>query len=247
MSLAMLDAAVEMGFRTIVATPHLMERLKPGYASQVQDAFRHIDALACSRGLELLTGFENRLSPDLPTRLQQGEPIGLGQSKAVLIDLPIIDWPHHADSTLFNVQTAGFQPVLAHPERYPRIQQDPCFGLELGERGIALQVTIGAFSGAFGKRTKVTAEKLIALRAVHLVATDAHSAGQRLMAVPAGLRRLEELVDRSGLRHLTCDAPRGLLEDGSVLSPIGLAPSGGTFSWLRAHYRGTGRDTAERR
>ncbi len=49
-SLNMLDAAGAIGFRTIVATPHLVERLTPEYDSQVRDAFRQIDAHAPCQG-----------------------------------------------------------------------------------------------------------------------------------------------------------------------------------------------------
>ena len=160
------------------------------------------------------------MSPDLPKRLQQGEMITLGQSRAVLVDLPFLIWPHFVDRTLFEVQTSGFQPVLAQPERYPHVQKEPRIGLRLAERGIVLQVTIGSFSGVFGKRPKRTAELLLRLGAVHLVATDAHSAGHRMAAVPAGLRRLEELVGRDRLDQLTRTAPLALMTDATRPEPV---------------------------
>ncbi len=238
MSLDMLDTASAMGFRTIVATPHLVERLAPAYESRVQDAFRDIQACAHEKGIELISGFEVRLLPDLPKRLLCGEPIALGQSRAVLIDLPFIDWPYYVDNVLFEVQTAGFQPILAHPERYPKIQNDPSIGLKLAERGIALQVTIGSFSGIFGKRAKRTAEELIALGAVHLVAADAHSAGHRLAAVPQGLQRLAELVGDDAFQTLTGASPRALLAGGPFPIPVtGLNRSWPTRILNRAHLR----------
>lgn len=219
-SLDMLDAAWAMGIRTIVATPHLVGRLTPAYDAKVHGAFRLIESHARASGIELLAGFEIRLSPDLPSRLAQGEPITLNGGKVVLVDLPSIDWPHHVDSTLFEIQTAGFLPVLAHPERYTDIQKDPSMGLRLAERGIGLQVTIGSFSGIFGKRAKRAAEELVRLGAVHLVATDAHSAGHRLAAAPDGLRRLRTMVGPDNLHRLTEHAPHALLHDGVLPFPI---------------------------
>lgn len=219
-SLDMLDAAGAMGIRTIVATPHLVGRLTPAYDAQVHGAFRLIESHARASGIVLLSGFEIRLSPDLPSRLAQGEPITLNGGKVVLVDLPPIDWPHHVDSTLFEIQTAGFLPILAHPERYTDIQKDPSMGLRLAERGIGLQVTIGSFSGIFGKRAKRAAEELVRLGAVHLAATDAHSAGHRMAAVPEGLRRLNKMVGEVNLQQLAVHTPNALLQDGVLPDPI---------------------------
>lgn len=219
-SVEMLDAAAGMGFRTIVATPHLTEPLTPAYAVAVREAFRQVEGHAGQREIELLTGFEVRLTPDLPLRLRQGEPVTLGQGRVVLVDLPFFDWPPNVETTLFEVQTAGFLPILAHPERYPTIQEDPALGARLAERGIALQVTIGSFSGVFGKQARRAAEELLALRAVHLVATDAHSAGHRMAAVPEGLRRLENLAGDHNVQHLTLHGPDALLRQGVLQEPI---------------------------
>src|SRR5665811_2009631 len=85
-SLDMLDAAAAIGFRTLVATPHLVGPLTSEYDAQVQGAFRQIEPHAHARGMTLVSGFEIRLSPDLPGRLAQGEPSTLGGSRVVLID-----------------------------------------------------------------------------------------------------------------------------------------------------------------
>jgi protein-tyrosine phosphatase len=214
-SVDMLDAYAANGFRTVATTPHLAGRLDAGYAAAVQDAFNQVEPHARERGISLVRGFEVRLSPDLPDRLQRGEPIALGSTKAVLVDLPFTEWPLYADSTLFGVQAAGYRIVLAHPERYPSLQDDPSRATELVHRGVILQVTIGSFSGAFGKRAKRCAEALLDRGVVQIVATDAHSAGHRMAAVPAGMERLRDLVGPEQLQTLTVEAPSLLLNGNS--------------------------------
>ena len=215
----MLAAARANGTDLIVATPHLDGPLSAEYESTVRNARRALEPHAAEAGIHLLAGFEVLLAPDVPLRLRAGEPMVLGESRAVLVDLPFVDWPLWTEQTLFAMQTEGWQIVLAHPERYPRIQADPKLGRSLAERGIALQVTIGSFAGAFGKTARRTAEALLDLGAVHLVASDAHSAGHRMAAVPRGLERLSSLVGAAGVRQLTVDAPRALLEGSALPSP----------------------------
>ena len=53
--------------------------------------------------------------------LEQVLPQGLmtfGKNQ-VLVEVSMMGWPQNFDTILFAVQAAGYQPVLAHPERYP--------------------------------------------------------------------------------------------------------------------------------
>lgn len=228
-SIAMLDAYVASGFRSVVVTPHLIGPLEPDYQAKVQDALAQVEPHARQRGIALEQGFEIQLGPDLPTFLQRHDPITLGGTDVVLVDLPFTNWPHYADTTFFTVQASGFRIVLAHPERYPGIQDKPARAEALFARGIILQVTIGSFSGAFGKRAKKSAETLLQRGLVQIVATDAHSAGHRMAAVPAGMKRLSELVGASQVQRLTVEAPACLL-NGDPLPPPARRPQP---AWLK--------------
>ena len=219
-SIDMLDAYVANGFNTVVTTPHLTGHLDPCYRGIVENAFAQVEPHAQARGVQLERGFEVRLSLEQLTQLESGAPITLAGTNVVLIDLPFTEWPAYADATLFALQIAGYRIVLAHPERYPGIQRDPNRAVELVTRGIVLQVTIGSFSGAFGKRAKQCAETLLKLGVVQIVATDAHSAGHRMAAVPEGMERLRVLVGQEQLDSLTITAPRMLLCGEALPPPV---------------------------
>ena len=219
-SRAMLERARAMGFKTIVATPHLEDPLADPYDLRVREAFARVLPIAQELGLWLLPGFEIRLRPDTAARLDKGERLTLANSRTALVDLACAPWPRHVDEALFAIQTAGFQPILAHPERYPDIQDRPELGRELAERGIALQVTIGSLAGAFGSQARKAAEALLRLGAVHVVATDAHSAGHRMAAVPKGLRRLQELIGPEQCQRALIDTPHALLTGEPLPPPV---------------------------
>jgi protein-tyrosine phosphatase len=217
-TIAMLDAFVSLGFTTVAATPHLDTPRTDAYAARVAAERSRIAPLAAERGLSVVHGFEIRLAPDTPALLRSGAPVTLGATNTVLVDLPFTEWPLYADDTLFALQAAGHRVLLAHPERYPGLQADPDRAASLVDRGILLQLTTGSLAGAFGKRARASAETLLERGLIHLVATDAHSAGHRLAAVPAGLDRLRELLGDDDARQLTTDAPAALLA-GDPLPP----------------------------
>ena len=218
----MLARARALGFSVLVATPHLPAHLDAPYRERVAAALALTRELAAAERVEVRQGFEVRLTPDLPRRLADGEPITLGGSNAVLVDLPFGGWPHHVDATLFAVQTAGFRPVLAHPERYTAVQDEPARALRLAERGVLLQINLGSLHGLFGKSAQRTAEALLRAGAVQVAATDAHSAGGRYAEVPRALARLTELLGEAGRDRLLSETPAALLAG----APVAAAPVG---------------------
>ena len=70
---------------------------------------------------------------------------------------------------IFQMQTQGYRPVLAHPERYAFWYNDFTKYERLKERGVLFQLNLVALSGAYGPQRRQIAERLIdagALRAV---------------------------------------------------------------------------------
>lgn len=229
----MLGLAKRCGFQTLVTTPHLVEPLTDAYQSHIDGALAEVRELAESRQMEVLLGYEAMLTQDLPQRLAAGEPITLAGSRTLLVELPFTAWPHHAETTLFALQTAGYRPVLAHPERYVTLMNDPDRGLLLARRGVILQVTIGSLAGLFGRRVQQTAETWLRAGAVDLVASDAHSAGHRLSAVPKGLAQLERIVGRAEARRMTLEVPDALLRD-TALPSAAVQPERALPRWPRS-------------
>ncbi len=218
-SAAMLSRWSNLGFTRLVSTPHLMNTLDADYHETVQRAFDAIRDVAAGSGIELETGYEVMLLPQLADELDAGAPLCLGASRAILVELPFADWPTYTETSIFDIQAAGFRPVLAHPERYDAVHRE--FGLveRLAERGVVLQVTFASLAGVFGRAVQRTAEALIALDAYVLLGSDAHSTGERLRSVGRGLDRAIELVGDQRARQMTRDLAGALLADEALPDP----------------------------
>jgi protein-tyrosine phosphatase len=223
---AMFDAWQALGFSDVAATPHLKGPLDQEYLERVDAARVDLVRVAAARGIVLHRGFEVMLTPDVPDRLASGEPITLDGGRPILVEVPFQLWPLHTESTLFSLQTAGYQPILAHPERYAEVQRRPDLAVQLAERGVILQVTYASLAGVFGREVRRTAEALLAENVVEIMATDAHTPGRRLKSVGEGLARLRALVGPERAAQLTTDTPRALLHGESPAQPLSLAPVG---------------------
>jgi protein-tyrosine phosphatase len=209
----MIDLAAELGYSSLVATPHLLEPLNDAYDSIANSRLEELLQHATTRGLTLNRGYEVRLSPDIGRRLESGEPITLAGSRTVLVELPFSGWPLYTEHALFDILSAGFVPLLAHPERYEAAVEQPQRILDLHERGVLMQLTGGSLAGLFGKRARSLSEHLLRAGAVDVLASDAHSAGRRFVSVTEGLAHAERIAGAGRVRQLTVDNPRALLSD----------------------------------
>lgn len=232
----MLDRWASFGFTHLVSTPHLFGPLEADYAAKIAEAGLRMRAEAAGRGIDLQTGFEIMLYPGLPADLEKGAPLTLAGSNAVLVEVPFSQWPSFTDSTLFAIQTAGFQPVLAHPERYDAVLADVTRALTLGERGVVLQVSFGSLAGTLGRSVQRVAAKILSTDLPVVLASDAHGAGQRLLAIPDGIARATEIVGGARVAQLTVENPRALLQSVGLPEPASIAPEHGdgrTFRRLK--------------
>jgi protein-tyrosine phosphatase len=188
---AMLKSYSGMGFTRLVATPHLMEPLTPDYYRQALQLLIEVRPVAAEFGIQVDLGFEHLLDPETAARLQAGEPSTLADSRSVLVELPFVGWPQHTGTALFNLRTAGYRPILAHPERYVDAQKNPDLVLDAALQGAVIQITTGSLAGLYGKEPARLAHLLLRDAIDRglpvLFATDAHSNGNRLTTVPSGL------------------------------------------------------------
>lgn len=237
----MLSTASELGFTRLVATPHLDGPLDPDYQHKAETLARQVGQAARALGIRVDQGYEIQLDPGLAHRLQDGAPVTLAGSQTVLVELPFSGWPHHAEHSLFELQAAGFRPLLAHPERYAGVQSDIEKVVELAGRGIMLQVTFSSLSGLFGRTAQRIAEALLERNLVTALATDAHGAGNRLQGVRKGIERARELVGDERLDQLVRANPAALLADEALPEPAPAirtkTQAGGRFKGLASRLR----------
>lgn len=234
-SLAMIEAAVAEGTRTMVATPHInrVVDIEPG---EVHVAVGALNARLVREGvsLEVLAGGE--ISLDRLADLDDDELANLapGAGRCLLVECPLAYVPVPLESVLFDLQTRRFRVLLAHPERSPIFQRDPERLGRLVEAGALCQVTAGSFTGQYGRTVRTLTLDLLREGLVHDVSSDAHDHQRR----PPGLRSWrvaaeEDVPGATGQADwLTVEAPRAILA-GDELPPRPPLPARRPRKWWR--------------
>lgn len=212
----MIERYLDAGFKVVCATSHVPVIPTPEYADQLQSGYEEVRDLGHHMGLTIRDGKEVRLTPEIAVDASHVRTFGLAASRNVLVDFPSGAWPHYAEDTLFQLQTLGLTPILAHPERYGWDARNRDIATGLVDRGALLQITLGSFLGVFGSRPKSTAIGLLKAGLVHFVATDAHGPGIRLRAAIKGIDWLHDEFGESAVDLLLRENPNAIFESGPI-------------------------------
>jgi protein-tyrosine phosphatase len=201
--------AAREGVTAIAATPHVRWDY-PTTADQMEEGVAALRRDFDEQGIpvDVLPGAE--IEAERVVGMSHAELVRLslaGTGRYVLVEFPYRGWPVSLDASVQHVTASGLTPVLGHPERNPEVQDRPARLEELVAAGAVVQVTAGSVLDWFGPAAKRAAERLLALRLAHLLATDAHGPHIR----QGGLRAAAEALDDPLLAaHLTVSVPAAI-------------------------------------
>jgi len=219
-SIAMARIYLDNGINKVIATPHYIE----GYENSIKEnnviALEKLKEALDKEGLDLKVylGNEIYISMDIPSLIKEGKVATLNDSRYVLIEFPMIDMPMYTESVIYELLLKGYIPIIAHPERYSSIIEDPNILYELISKGALAQLNLPSLEGKYGEEIKNTAEILLKYNMIHLVGTDAHSKGRRAPYVKKSLDLLIELVGETVFIEITYLNPLKVISN-EIISP----------------------------
>ena len=188
-SLKMLRLWVELGYRKVIATPHVNHAAYPntkerilGQMYNIQDVIEENDI-----PLEIEASAEYQLDSQFLYRMEAGELMPIGEHKYLLIEFSFSPLSSSVEDILKAVLKAGYKPILAHPERYNYLSSNYEKYEALKESGLLFQLNMNSLNGTYGRQAQKTAEHLIKADMIEFACTDAHHAGH-LMEVKKLLR-----------------------------------------------------------
>ncbi|MBQ8311398.1 MAG: hypothetical protein IJX80_10350 [Clostridia bacterium] len=174
----MLDAEYAEGVRYLCFTPHY----HPGYYGyneiRAEEAFARAVAY-CEKypDMQLMLANELHYSPECLTWVKNKTCRRLGKKRCVLVDFRENEEANEIVKGLSRLINAGYVPILAHAERYLKL--DLSVLTVLKQDGILIQVNSGSCFGDFGFHARGMSKKLLSQKLVDFVSTDAHNLKNR--------------------------------------------------------------------
>ena len=221
-ALEMARMAARCGVTDLVATSHFrgdtvgMDRMVLLYSQ-----FRRLEEALLRENipLRLHPGAEILCSWKTVELAREGQLLTIGDTDYVLCEFPFDGNYSDMDEILAGIAEAGYRPVVAHPERYGAIQQEPRRIQRWFRKGYVIQVNKGSILGSFGDRVQDTALWLLEMGFVHLIASDAHSCRRRTTDLSLLRNRMLERYPGGFVRLLLTENPGRLLR-GEKMAPV---------------------------
>ena len=179
-SIELLRMEKKDGVDNIVFTPHFhCDRIDvDGFIDLREKAFGRLkEALKNEPDLNfnMKLGAEVYFSPGL--RDVDLAPLCFTDTSYMLIEFPTSHKPAFIKETLYNIQSIGITPIIAHVERYGYVLEDLTILYEWVQSGACVQINAGSLI----RNDKLSALllKLINWNLVHVISTDTHSVERR--------------------------------------------------------------------
>ena len=177
-ALEMLAMAEESGVETLVTTPHcnIPGEFDNYVDEELEELWERLDRERERKqiSIQLCRGMEIFATPELPELLEQGRVWTLNGTRYFLTEFSFDEDPDFCWEILRACASLDYLPIIAHPERYFFVQEDPALAYEWCTAGYGLQINKGSLLGSFGPEPKRTAVLLLYHGLAACVASDAH-------------------------------------------------------------------------
>lgn len=216
-ALNMARIAVADGITVTACTPHMM----PGYYENTSEGVRAaVVALQAALDgadipLRLVTGADVHLVPGLASGLRDGSKLTLADTRYFLFEPPHNTAPPRMAEAVFDCMTAGFHPLITHPERLRWIEDHYDVMVQLAQAGAWMQLTAGSVTGRFGKRTQYWAERMLDDGIVHILATDAHNLRSRAPVLSEAVHAVSNRLGAQAAQDMVLTRPLAVLDNAS--------------------------------
>lgn len=216
-TLEMASIAVESGVTEMVATPHcnIPGMFRNYYNENYVELFRETEQALKEEGipLKLYLGMEVFMTSDVPVLLKEGKIQTLNGGHFILVEFGFDENPDYATNMLSQMKDLGLRPIVAHPERYEFVQDDPQIVYEWRKKGYLTQLNKSSLMGRFGKYTYRTAHQLLEHNLASVIASDAHSPFHRTPYMRDVYEELLEDYSEKYLKVLFEENPRRICRD----------------------------------
>ncbi len=177
----LLRDSAKSGVKRMVATPHfnpyynwfnfrteelfaLYERVKEAAEAEEID-------------MEIILGTEINIDEESVKLLLDDKLMTLGGSRYILAEFDDQDTPNWVTGRLRDLVSAGYKPVVAHPERYYFVTDEPWVCYDWLDIGCSIQLTKGSILGSFGEEAQNNSDYLLDEGWVTCIASDGHRSG----------------------------------------------------------------------
>lgn len=167
----------KIGYKKIITTPHVMSDHYPNTEEGIVSKLEETTYLLKEHEIDikLEAAAEYYLDENLLAKLSKQEKLLTFGKNYLLFETSFFNKPAFLEEAVFIMNTQGYQPILAHPERYSYLQSDQKLLEKLKNMNLLFQMNILSLTGFYSIEVKKFVMKLLKASLIEFVGTDCHN------------------------------------------------------------------------
>jgi len=174
-SIQMVKTLKEMGFKRLITTPHIMSHKFPNNKDIILrglDSLKN-ELLSNNIDIPIQAAAEYYYDEHFIELIERKDLLTFGDNY-VLFELSYTTPVFGLEQVVYKLLSAGYKPILAHPERYSYFNSNLEKYHQLKDMGLLFQLNVNSLNNFYGKKVKIAAKYLINKGLVDFVGSDTH-------------------------------------------------------------------------
>lgn len=174
-ALGMLAKFEELGYKKVITTPHIMQGAYNNTSEIILGKRDELREAAAAFGLQLQieASAEYYFDETLFDRIKTNDLLPFN-GNCILFECSFRNEPSQLEELVFALKSSGYQPVIAHFERYFYYHGSLQVAKRLRELGVWIQLNFNSLTGHYGPEVKKQGEALIREGLVDVAGSDCH-------------------------------------------------------------------------
>jgi protein-tyrosine phosphatase len=170
-----IETLHSLGINKVITTPHIIMDRYPNSAETLAAPYSQVKQALQEKGVNVSYHHAAEYYMDeYFAELMKKPLLTLTEDKLLLVEISFMSAPPQMHQWLFELAAQGYRPILAHPERYNYLHQDPEEYRTVKQRGCYMQVNLLSLTGYYGRHIQKAAEWLIENKLIDFIGTDLH-------------------------------------------------------------------------
>lgn len=171
----LLESMIGFGFKKCITSPHTMANVYNNTIESINDAKKKVEngIPDLAQKLDLHAASEYFIDENFIENFKSN-PLLTIKDNYVLVEMSFLNQPIQLHEYLFELQLAGYQPVLAHPERYSFYHHRFKDYDKLKKMGLKFQLNLLSSVGYYGPDVTKVSDKLLKADFIDFVGSDIH-------------------------------------------------------------------------
>ena len=204
-SMLLIRGLIDLGYRKLITTPHINSDHFRNTPEIILGGRDRVIAELRRQGLTVEFGAaaEYLMDDGFTDKLARSVVFLPLKDNLLLVELSFVVPAINLKQVLFDLQLKGYQPVLAHPERYLYFAGNKGWYDQLRESGCLFQLNLLSFTGHYGREVRALADYLVKKKYVDFLGTDLHHPGHLhlLRHSPAVYKAVQQIADLGLLKN----------------------------------------------